>query len=191
MLLLFFFLFRNIFSLETIWLHNEGNSDLVEPDPYNFRVCVEKNGMDIGKGGLGEEEKKLLSKRKTKQRIASIHFVTAWGKCINVKLFIFKNCHHISFSICHIAINKVSTTNCIELHQCPMSFLCTLFFPQVSNFWENVVTSFYLTSQAKIEFKWQLLSLTNSGQFPNEMQADGWMNNHKLTIDFCILCEGC
>jgi hypothetical protein len=46
-LLVLVMLFRNIFSLETIWLHHEGNSDLVELDPYNFKVCVEKNGIYI------------------------------------------------------------------------------------------------------------------------------------------------
>jgi hypothetical protein len=176
----FFFLFRNIFSLETIWLHHEGNSDLVEPDPYNLWVRGEKWYGYRG-GGPGEEEKKPLSKRKTKQRIASNHFVTVCWKYINVKLFILKNCRHISFNICHIAINKVSSTkNCIELYQCPTSFLCTLFFPQMSNFWENVVSSFYLTSQAKTEFTWQLLELTNSEQFL-KWNAGRWVDGQPQT----------
>jgi hypothetical protein len=72
-----------------------------------------------------------------------------------------------------------------------MSFLCTLFSPQMSNFWENVVTSFYLTSQAKLNLYDNFWSWPTVSNFRNEMHADGWMNNHKLITDFCTLCKGC
>jgi hypothetical protein len=61
-----------------------------------------------------------------------------------------------------------------------MSLLRTLLFPQMSNFWENVVTSFYLTSQAKTEFKWQLLELTKSQQFP-KWNAGRWVDEKPQT----------
>jgi len=55
-------------------LHHDSKSDLVEPDPYNFRICGEKWYGYREKRTRGGGKKTSL--QKTKQRRASIHFVT-------------------------------------------------------------------------------------------------------------------
>lgn len=77
----------------------------------------------------------------------------------------------------------------LKIVQCPMSFSCTLFFPQISE--KMLLHASIWHHKPKLNLNDNFWSWPTVSNFWNEMQADGWMNDHKLIIDFCIFCEGC